>query len=255
MTDSQFPVFRTVAEMHAWRCQQTGSVGFVPTMGALHEGHRFLIERSVAENDHTVLSIFVNPTQFNDPADLEKYPRTEEADLEIAQLAGVSAAFIPTGETMYPDNYLYEVQEKAVSKFLCGPFRQGHFAGVLTVVLKLFHIITPTRAYFGEKDFQQLKLIEGMVRAFFLPVEIVPCPTVREFDGLAMSSRNRRLTFEQREQAAWIPKVLRASSDPRTARAELERMGYKVDYVEDIWNRRFAAVYAGDVRLIDNVEI
>lgn len=255
MIGRKLAVFRSVEEMRVWRCTQTGSVGFVPTMGALHAGHGSLLQRSVAENDHTVLSIFVNPSQFNDPKDLEKYPRTEEMDLEMARLAGVNAAFIPTAEEMYPDHYLYEVGEKAVAKHLCGPFRPGHFTGVMTVVLKLLNIVNPTRAYFGEKDYQQLKLVEGMVRAFFLPVEIVPCPTVREADGLAMSSRNRRLTSEQREQASWIAKVLKRATDPVTAKNELERMGFKVEYVEDIWNRRFVALDVGGVRLIDNVEL
>ncbi len=256
MNDAKdFKVFRTVAEVREWRCGLQGSLGFVPTMGALHDGHKSLVTKARQGNDHTIVSVFVNPTQFNDPEDLKKYPRPEQRDLEMCRFWGATAAFVPTADEIYVDNFLYEITEKAASKSLCGPLRPGHFEGVLTVVLKLFNIVAPTRAYFGEKDFQQLKLIEGMVRAFHLNLEVVPCATVREADGLAMSSRNVRLSPEQRERAAWIPRVLKESNDPKSAAEELKRLGFEIDYVEDMWDRRLAAVFAGDVRLIDNVEI
>ena len=172
---------------------QRQSVGFVPTMGALHAGHRSLLERARAENDAVVLSIFVNPAQFNDPGDLERYPRTLEEDLALAGTL-VDHVLVPDPRDMYPDGYQYRVSEHGLSATLEGAHRPGHFDGVLTVVLKLLNLVRPDRAYFGEKDRQQLELVQGMVRAFHLGVAIVPCPTVRDPDGLAQSSRNRRLS-------------------------------------------------------------
>lgn len=231
------------------------SVGFVPTMGALHEGHRSLVEKSKRENDLTIVSIFVNPTQFNNPDDLKHYPRQEQQDLRMLEQWGADEVFLPRSEDMYADGYKYQVIENDESKILCGAHRPGHFNGVLTVVLKLFNIVRPTRAYFGEKDYQQLRLIQGMVSALHVPVQIIPCPTVREADGLAMSSRNMRLTPAEREQAAVLPKVLRNAPSAQAAFAELNSLGFKVDYVEDRWERRLAAAYIGQVRLIDNVEL
>ncbi|MEM7354527.1 MAG: pantoate--beta-alanine ligase, partial [Acidobacteriota bacterium] len=179
--------------------QQT--VGFVPTLGALHAGHESLLRRSLAENDVTVLSIFLNPTQFDDPNDLGSYPGTFEADLEIAHGLGVDYVFCPTEQEMYPEGYRYRLSESELSTRLCGASRPGHFDGVLTVVLKLLLAVRPKRAYFGEKDYQQLELVRGMVRDFFLDVEIVPCPTIRHADGLAISSRNELLTPGQRQLA------------------------------------------------------
>ena len=155
-------------------------IGFVPTMGALHIGRAALIERSVAECDVTVLSIYLNPTQFDNIADLEKYPATVEADLELAKNLGIEIVLMPDYEQMYPDGFRYQVEETQFSHRLCGAHRTGHFTGVLTVVMKLLNIVRPQRAYFGEKDFQQYKLIESMADAFFLDVEIVACQTVRE---------------------------------------------------------------------------
>lgn len=247
-------ILRTVAELRAWRAS-VADLGFVPTMGALHEGHHSLVAASKAVDGNTLVSIFVNPTQFNNPEDLEKYPRTEAEDLRLCEAWGVDAVFLPHSDELYGDDYRYQVCEKLESKILCGAHRPGHFDGVLTVVLKLFNIAWPDRAYFGEKDFQQLRLISDMVRALMLPVEIVPCPTVREPDGLAMSSRNVRLEPRERELAATLPKVLRASASAAEAAAELKRLGFQVDYVEDHWGRRFGAVTVGRVRLIDNVRL
>jgi pantoate--beta-alanine ligase len=234
---------------------QGASIGFVPTMGALHAGHRSLVEASKRENDKTVVSLFVNPVQFNNPDDFKNYPRTEAEDLCLLEEWGVDFVFIPRAEDMYADGYKFQVTETEDSKVLCGAHRPGHFDGVLTVVLKLFNMVRPTRAYFGEKDFQQLRLIAGMVEALHVPVAIVPCPTVREADGLAMSSRNVRLSPAEREQAAVLPKVLRSAVNAAAAAAELAALGFKIDYVEDRWNRRLAAVHLGNVRLIDNVEL
>jgi pantoate--beta-alanine ligase len=231
------------------------SVGFVPTMGALHTGHLSLIERAKRENQIVAVSIFVNPTQFNNPNDLEKYPRPMDADVALLENAGVDYLFLPTREEIYPDTYRFRVSENLLSSILCGPTRPGHFDGVLTIVLKLLQIVSPARAYFGEKDYQQFLLIRDMAQAFFLKSEIVPCPTVREADGLAMSSRNTLLTSEQRERAPFIYKTIRTAKSAIDAREALTAAGFRVDYVEDHFNRRFVAAFLGDVRLIDNVEI
>ena len=229
--------------------------GFVPTMGALHDGHVSLVRRSVAENDWTLVSIFVNPTQFNDPKDLAKYPRTLEADLAKLAEAGADYVLVPQAQEIYADDYHYKVSESTLSRTLCGAYRPGHFDGVLTVVLKLLQIAAAERAYFGKKDLQQLLLIEGMAKAFFLPTHIVGCEIVREKDGLAMSSRNIRLSPAERERAPIFAKILRESPTALEARVRLENEGYSVDYVEDHFGRRLGAIHVGEVRLIDNVEI
>lgn len=247
-------VWSNLAQWQAVRGTLAGPVGFVPTMGALHTGHRALLARARADNDCVVLSIFVNPTQFNDPADLAKYPRTFEADLAMA--AGLADhVIVPTAAEMYPDDYTYRLTETALSQRMEGAHRPGHFDGVLTVVLKLLNVVQPTRAYFGEKDWQQLQLVRGMVRALLLPVEIVACPTEREPDGLALSSRNRRLAPEARERAPVFPKILRSAPTAEAAAAALQEAGFKVDYVADEAGRRLGAVQVDNVRLIDNVQL
>ncbi len=230
-------------------------IGFVPTMGALHIGHAALIERSVAECDVTVLSIYLNPTQFDNIADLEKYPATVEADLELAKNLGVEIVLMPDYEQMYPDGFRYQVEETQFSHRLCGAHRTGHFTGVLTVVMKLLNIVRPQRAYFGEKDFQQYKLIESMADAFFLDVEIVACQTVREEDGLAFSSRNLNLDNSERELAARLYEALVADVPDEDVCSRLTDSGFDVDYIETYDGRRFGAAKLGKVRLIDNVSI
>jgi len=233
-----------------------GRLGFVPTMGALHEGHASLIRRSRDENDATVVSIYVNPTQFNDPGDLEKYPRSLEHDFMLAALSGATHVLSLTGQALYPDNYHFRVSETSDDgSVLEGAHRPGHFTGMLTVVLKLLNLVQPTRAYFGEKDFQQLLLVKEMTRALFMPVEIRPCTTVRERDGLAMSSRNARLNPEQRKQAALLYELLVSAATPAQICKRLEQSGWKVDYVDERWGRRLAAAHLGSVRLIDNVPL
>lgn len=248
-------LLQSIEEMRSWRAQRTGSVGFVPTMGALHVGHGELLKKSVNENQQTVLSIFVNPTQFNDPKDFENYPTTWTQDFEMAQNLQVDAVFAPTRQLLYPDHYRYRLTELDFSKSLCGAHRPGHFDGVLTIVMKLFSLVRPTRAYFGEKDHQQLKLIQGMVAAFFLDVEVVPVPTVRDIDGLAMSSRNRRLSGDQRQLAPLLHRVLCDAKTAEQAIHLLSESGFRVDYVTDLGTRRYAAAFLGETRLIDNVEI
>jgi pantoate--beta-alanine ligase len=248
------------AELAAWRALRASpdwagrSIGFVPTMGALHAGHAALLERARAENERVVLSVFVNPAQFNDAEDLALYPRTLEADVALAG-PWVDAVLAPAPGELYPDDYRYRVTENELSRRWEGAHRPGHFDGVLTVVLKLFNVVQPQRAYFGEKDWQQLQLIQGMVSALLLPIDVVPCPTVRDDDGLALSSRNRRLSAVGRWHAATFPRLLRSAPDAASAVTELEANGFKVDYVEDVGGVRIAAVRFESIRLIDNVRL
>lgn len=248
-------VFKAIRSWQTFRSSLEGSVGFVPTMGALHDGHAALVERSMRENTHTVVSVFVNPTQFNDPKDLEKYPRTLEKDLTILNKVGCDYLLLPEYEQIYADGYRYRIQENELSRLLCGAHRPGHFDGVLTIVMKLLNIVQADKAYFGEKDYQQYLLIKGMAEAFFLRTEIVPCEIVRERDGLAMSSRNTRLSTDDRKRSASFPGLMRAAQGPDDARRALEQQGFEVDYIEDLFGRRLGAIRVGQVRLIDNVEI
>ncbi|MGA0001863.1 MAG: pantoate--beta-alanine ligase [Steroidobacteraceae bacterium] len=249
----------TLAGWQAFRAPLGGRVGFVPTMGCLHAGHASLVARSLQECDHTILSIFVNPAQFNDPKDLERYPRTLDADLALARELGVDAVLLPVPAMLYPDGYAYRVQEMEFSTSLCGASRPGHFTGVLTVVMKLLNLVQPTRAYFGEKDHQQLELIRGMAAAFFMNVEIVGCATVRDADGLALSSRNRLLDAKARQTALGLVGALREARSDEEAIQRLTHSGLAVDYVETRGGRRYAAVRvetpSGIVRLIDNLEL
>ena len=231
------------------------TLGLVPTMGALHEGHLSLIRRSRAENDLTLVSIFVNPAQFEDRTDLEHYPRPLEADLATLRAEGIDFVWVPREEDLYPDSYRYRVTETERSTILEGASRPGHFDGVLTVVFKLLQIASAEHAYFGEKDWQQLTLVRGMVDAFFLATTIVACPTIREKDGLAVSSRNRRLLPEERARASRFYHVLSTAPTADAATRDLQAFGFVVDYVEDLDGRRLGAIRLGDVRLIDNVPL
>ncbi|MDE6801739.1 MAG: pantoate--beta-alanine ligase [Muribaculaceae bacterium] len=258
------------------------SVGLVPTMGALHAGHISLVERARAENDVVVVSVFVNPTQFNNPTDLATYPRTEEADCRLLEAAGVDYAFIPTVEEMYPekDERIFDLGQ--VADVMEGPMRPGHFNGVAQVVSKLFYYTHPTRAYFGEKDFQQIAVIRRMVELERIDVEIVDCPIKRADDGLALSSRNVRLSEAQRSVAAGIYKTLKESVTLRSGKTLGEVKQYVIDtinampemeveYYEIVhpltmqplkdWEDAgklapvgCITVYCGDVRLIDNIK-
>ncbi len=231
------------------------TIGFVPTMGALHEGHISLIERAKKENDFCVVSIYVNPTQFNDPKDFEKYPLTYEQDCEILRKHNVDYLFSPTYSQIYPDGFNFEVSEKNLSSLLCGKFRPGHFVGVLTVVLKLLNLAQATKAYFGEKDYQQFKLIEKMAQAFFIPTEIISSPTIRDKDGLALSSRNQLLSTEGIDRAKYFAQTLKRASDKNEIIEKLNLKEIEIDYIEEFENRRYSAVRIDNVRLIDNVPI
>lgn len=258
-------VFQTIGDWRRYRQQwKPTSLGFVPTMGALHVGHLQLVQRALAENAGALVSLFVNPTQFDDPNDLKNYPHDLEADLKLLQGLGTSAVLVPTAQEMYPLHqdsqwYRYRVQETTLSGQLCGACRPGHFEGMLTVVLKLLQIAQADRAYFGKKDYQQLILVQNMARDFFLPTEIVGCPIVRDQDGLAHSSRNQRLDQAARAQAVQFAQILAQGDSSGSIRERLLALGLEVDYVEDWPGRRLAAVRVavpgGKVRLIDNVEV
>lgn len=198
---------KTIDEVRKWQRQQA-EVGFVPTMGALHEGHASLIRRSAAENAATLVSVFVNPTQFGPNEDLARYPRTLEADLALCEAAGATAVFTPDKEMMYPTGFRSWVIVDELGDRLCGASRPGHFKGVTTIVAKLFNIANPTRAYFGQKDAQQALILRRMVRDLDMPIELVICPIIREPDGLAMSSRNRYLNEDERKRATGLHKAL-----------------------------------------------
>jgi pantoate--beta-alanine ligase len=230
------------------------TIGFVPTMGALHAGHQSLLKRCRQENDITVLSIFVNPHQFNNPDDLKNYPKNTEADLAIARNEKVDCVLLPNASDVYIDHYRYQIKENELSTLMEGQYRPGHFEAILTVVLKFLHVVQPQRLYLGEKDYQQYLLIKNMVEAFLMDIAVIPCPTVRDPDGLAMSSRNLLLTPEQRKLATAFPTILHNTKlSLKESQKKLEATGLKVEYLEDYQGRRFGAVYCGTVRLIDNV--
>ena len=256
------------------------SVGFVPTMGALHAGHIELVKKSVQNNDYNVVSIFVNPTQFNNAVDLEKYPRDLNRDAEMLHQVGCDLVFAPEAAAIYTEKELnsrFDFDFKGLDKVMEGKFRPGHFNGVVQIVSKLFYLVKPDRAYFGEKDFQQLAIIHHMVKTLNFNVEIIDCPIVREHSGLAMSSRNERLSEEQRKIAAEISKVLFESRNfaPQLSPSDLtvwvvdkinEVKGLEVEYYEIVnsvtlqtaqsWAESTVgciAVFCADVRLIDNV--
>jgi pantoate--beta-alanine ligase len=231
------------------------TLGFVPTMGALHAGHLSLVQRSRQENDLTLVSIFVNATQFNAPEDLQKYPRCEAEDLRLMQELEVDYVLMPDYQQLYPDDFSYQIHENQLSRSRCGVSRPGHFTGVLTVVMKLLNLAQAHRVYFGEKDYQQLELIQGLVAAFFIPTMIVPCPTIRETDGLALSSRNIRLSEHGRKKASLFYQVLQQKLPIPKIKDRLQELGFEVDYIEDHHNRRYGAVYLEGVRLIDNVTL
>lgn len=255
-------IFETISSFTEWRksIDQKSTIGFVPTMGALHAGHESLLTRARKENDQVVLSIFVNPSQFNQISDFENYPKTWEKDLDRAKRAGVDAVFAPKdSQSMYPDQYHYKLTEAPFSQSLCGEFRLGHFDGMLTIVMKLFQITRPASAYFGEKDYQQLSLVRGMIEAFFLGINLVACPTLREKSGLALSSRNARLNEHELRLAPELYHTLTQIKDLERARENLIQKGFRVEYLVDQpslqGTRRFVAAWLSDVRLIDNVEL
>ena len=255
------------------------NIGFVPTMGALHSGHISLVERCVKENDVCVVSVFVNPTQFNDKADLERYPRTEEADKKLLEAAGCDIVFMPGVNEMYPEEDTRVFNFGSIETVMEGKYRPGHFNGVAQIVSKLFDAVEPTRSYFGEKDFQQVAIIRDMVRQLNIPVEIIACPIIREESGLARSSRNELLSAEERKKAALISQVLSKSVNFAKEMSVDEVKNwvidqfktdevFRMDYYDIVdgnslqsvssWEESdyivgCIAVYCGKIRLIDNI--
>ncbi len=278
-------VFRTISEMQSYSrsLHKNGeTIGLVPTMGYLHKGHLSLVQKAKEQIDAVIVSIFVNPTQFEPGSDLDKYPRDEKSDINKLNKEGVRAVFIPTVKEMYPEGYQTYVEVMELTKNLCGRFRPGHFRGVTTIVLKLFNIVQPDKAYFGKKDYQQFRVIERMCSDLNLNVQIVPCPIIREKDGLAMSSRNIYLSKEERKDAAVIHKAIEKGKrmileKERDARKIIEIMDKtikekktlkKIDYIsivdlhtlEDVLFINTdvliaVAAYFGSARLIDNTEV
>lgn len=277
-------VFQTIESLQKYLLvlrERNQDIGFVPTMGALHDGHLKLVSRSVADNDVTVCSIFVNPTQFNNPSDLKKYPRMTDKDIVLLKKVNCDIVFIPSVEDIYPEpdetNYDFGKLESVME----GKFRPGHFKGVAMVVKRLFEIVDPDNAYFGLKDYQQYLVIKALVKQFNLRVNIVGCPTVREKEGLAMSSRNLRLTENQNNAASVIYKKLKFIKDNFDKKSVSEWKNWfsneinnnpelQLEYIEIVNANNLeplsekntgtpkvacAAVYAGDVRLIDNILI
>jgi len=271
---------RTREMVRSWQARAL-TVGFVPTMGALHEGHLSLMRASAAECDRTVISIYVNPTQFGEGEDLNEYPRRMAADCAAAERVGVDLVFAPTDSAMYPAGFATYVTQQGLTEKLCGAFRPGHFRGVLTVVAKLFNIVPAHFAYFGQKDFQQSVVIKRMVQDLNFAVHIRVLPTVREPDGLAMSSRNQYLNESQRQQATCLYRALSAArrlyaSGQKNVNALLEEMnkaiaeapdatpeyieivdGETLDSLQEATDRSVAAlaVKIGSVRLIDNMPL
>jgi pantoate--beta-alanine ligase len=228
------------------------SIGFIPTMGALHLGHISLIKEAIKNNKTIVVSIFINPTQFNKDEDLINYPSNTKKDLEILENLNVDYVFIPNKSEMYSDNFSYYIGEKIQSNILEGKARPGHFSGVLTVVMKLLQIIKPSNIYFGEKDYQQFNIIKEMVNAFFIETNVICCKTVREPSGLAYSSRNNLLSSTLREKAKIFAKIFHQYDSPQELQRALEKNNIIVDYIDIYENRIFAAVFMDNIRLIDN---
>lgn len=260
---------------------QDKTIGFLPTMGALHDGHLSLAKSSIAQNDYTIVSIFVNPTQFNNPEDLEKYPRTEEDDIQLLTSIGVDFVYLPQVSDLYNENEGAKTYDfGTIDKVMEGEFRPGHFDGVATVVAKLFRAVNPTRAYFGEKDFQQVRIIQEMVKQEQIEVEIMPMPIHRAENGLALSSRNMRLSTDQLDAAPFIYQILKEGvglkelgKTPQEViefvKESFKNSNFELEYFtitdeenllpienfkNDVPSRGFIVAYAGDIRLIDNIQ-
>jgi pantoate--beta-alanine ligase len=277
------PIIRTLAELRAtvagWR-REGAKVAVVPTMGALHEGHLSLVRAALARADRVIVTLFVNPKQFNSAADLAAYPRTEKEDAAKLGPVGAHVLYAPNAEEIYPEGFATTVSVTGVSEGLCGAFRPGHFDGVATVVAKLFLQTGADAALFGEKDYQQLHVVKRMARDLDIPIEVVGCPTVREADGLAMSSRNVRLSQAERAIASKLPQILFATAERLSAgepvaptleeaKDAILAAGFReVEYLElraeadlspldrpDRPARLLVAAWLGDTRLIDNVEV
>jgi len=245
-------IIKDSVTLKSWRRNQN-EIALVPTMGALHDGHVSLIKKAQQAVDTTLVSIFVNPTQFNQAEDLAAYPTDLQADLARLDALGVQAVYTPDYEQIYPDGYRFKIVESDLSERFCGINRPGHFEGVMTVVMKLLQLTQPDFILLGEKDYQQLLLIKAMIKDFFLSVQMIACPTVRDKDGLALSSRNQRLSDAELNLAPMFYQTLVDDHDLESKKGRLKALGFEVDYLQVYEDRLLAAVYLGEVRLIDNV--
>jgi len=246
----------SVSELQILQKELCGSIGLVATMGCLHEGHAALVKESIAANKITILSIFVNPTQFNNANDLKNYPKPIDEDLKIARKLGVDIVFMPQPEELYPNKYHFKITATDPLTTYCeGVSRPGHYEGVLSIIMKLLNLIRPKKAYFGEKDFQQYTLIKRMAQSFFIDTEIVLCATIREPSGLALSSRNARLNTEQKERAVFFAKTIQGNLTIEKMKHQLKTHDIQIDYIELHDNRLYAAVIIDDIRLIDTFTI
>jgi pantoate--beta-alanine ligase len=275
-------VLTTIADLSRWRTSARPAIGFVPTMGSLHEGHLSLVRRARIENDKVVASIFVNPTQFGPNEDFQDYPRDLNQDLGLLEAASVDVVFTPAVNEMYPAGASTMIEVESLSSILEGASRPGHFRGVATVVCKLFHLVQPSRAYFGEKDYQQLQVVQRMVLDLGIPVEVIGCPTIREPDALAMSSRNRYLSLSERQaavalsQALFLAQQLNTNGERDASKLQAEVQNHltkepliRTDYVAIVHPLTLqplatigleggvlcVAVWIGKTRLIDNIRL
>ncbi|MCW8870068.1 MAG: pantoate--beta-alanine ligase [Proteobacteria bacterium] len=247
-------VLKDITSLQRWRGNQN-EIAFVPTMGALHAGHMSLVQKAQQAVDTTLVSIFVNPTQFDKPSDLDNYPDNLQDDLKQLEAAGVKAVYTPDTAQIYPNGDRFKISENQLSNQFCGAHRPGHFEGVLTVVMKLLQLVKPDYLVLGEKDYQQLLLIKALIKEFFLNTQVIACPTVRDHDGLALSSRNQRLTKAELNLAPMLYQTLIDEDDLESKRGRLQSLGFNVEYLQTYQGRLLAAVYLGDVRLIDNVPL
>ncbi|MBL4647371.1 MAG: pantoate--beta-alanine ligase [Gammaproteobacteria bacterium] len=249
-----------ITSLSQWRKQRqkfksSTTIGFVPTMGSLHQGHKSLLKYSLQENDITVLSIFVNPTQFDNAQDYDNYPNHQEDDLQLAKNLGVDIVLLPNHSELYADNYTFKMTSSHWwTTLMEGTSRPGHFDGMLTIVLKLLLLVKPQKVYFGEKDYQQYQLVNELAKAYFLDCDIIACETIREKNGLPLSSRNARLSTDEKELAQCFANILFDHKKHPVSRIKqkLQQHAMQVDYVEKHHNRLFAAVKIGKTRLIDN---
>ncbi len=254
---------QTISDLQKWQALRatipvTTTIGFVPTMGCLHAGHASLMQQAVEQNDVSVLSIFVNPTQFDNPKDLQHYPQTLDADLALAEELGIDYVLTSTEAMLYPDiNVTHIVTKHPIASILEGEYRQDHFNGVLTIVMKLLNLVGATQAYFGEKDYQQYVLVKHLATSYFLPTKIISCPIIREASGLACSSRNTRLSVKERKLADKYAQLFHACDENNinTTKQQLKDLGIDVEYLIYFLDRMFIAVNIGQIRLIDNFKL
>ena len=251
---------KIIRDINTWRdirknkISTDKSIGLIMTMGNLHQGHASLIKKSINENDVSILTIFVNPTQFDNKNDLDNYPKTEEEDINLAEKLGIDFILIFNKKDLYPDDYKYQIKNLShIGQIMEGKMRLGHFDGMLSIVLKMHCLVLPNKSYFGEKDYQQYKLIKEMLNAYLLNTEVIGCPIIRNKNNLALSSRNNRLSQKDLKLAEKFPEILsNFNLNEEQVKQELINHNFKVDYIEKYDNRRFGAVFLGDIRLIDN---